>query len=74
MKDFPAIIGKNVLEIRAQRKMSQELLEQLTGISQDQISRFESGERIPSVRQLVAMCEALGCSPSEMLKCKRRSS
>ena len=28
MKDFPAIIGKNVLEIRARRKMSQELLEQ----------------------------------------------
>ena len=74
MKDFPAIIGKNVLEIRARRKMSQELLEQLTGISQDQISRFESGERIPSVRQLVAMCEALGCSPSEMLKCRRRPS
>ena len=80
MKDFPAIsgkalrIGKNVLEIRAQRKMSQELLEQLTGISQDQISRFESGERIPSVRQLMAMCEALGCSQSEMLKCQRRHS
>lgn len=74
MKDFPAIIGKNLLEIRAQRKMSQELLEQLTGISQDQISRFESGERIPSVRQLVAMCEALKCSPSEMLKCQRRPS
>ena len=71
MKDFPEIIGWNISTIRAQRKMSQELLEQLTGISQDQISRFESGERIPSVRQLVAISEALRCSPAVLLKCPR---
>mgnify|MGYP000890864034 FL=1 len=71
MKNFPAIIGRNVSSARRRRGMAQKTLETLTGISQDQISRIESGERIPSVRQLVAISEALQCSPAALLKCPR---
>lgn len=68
-----AYIGENLRELRRVRGVSQELLEARSGVSQDQISRIEGGERRPTVAQLVALAGALGCSPGVLLREGRTS-
>jgi|GEM_PF-1316001 len=62
-----AYIGRNVRSARETLGMTQERLSARTGISQDQISRIECGERRPTVAQLLAITQALRISPSRLL-------
>ena len=47
-------------ECRKSKKMTQEELSILTGISQPNVTRFESGSYNPTLSMMVKMAEALG--------------
>ena len=47
------------VKCRKEKKMTQELLAQRTGISRPNISRFESGNYNPSLEMMVRIAEAL---------------
>ena len=49
-----------VREARAQSKLSQRELAQISGVSQPELSRFESGQSNPTLGTLVKICSALG--------------
>lgn len=48
-------------DARKKRKVTQVKLSEMTGISQAMISRFESGDSMPSVAQICIFMKALGC-------------
>lgn len=49
-----------IAEVRKNKKVTQQELSALTGINQRMISRFELGQAIPRVDQLVSIMRALG--------------
>lgn len=56
------MIGKNLRSIRNIVNMTQSEFASELGISQQMISQFENGKKIPSVRQLVHIAETYGVS------------
>jgi transcriptional regulator with XRE-family HTH domain len=59
----------NLRKIRKLRGVSQEQLAKDTGISQGQISAWETGKRVnASVNNIMKVCEALRCSADELLR------
>lgn len=49
-----------IAEVRKEKKVTQQELAAMTGINQRMISRFEVGQTIPRVDQLVSIMTALG--------------
>lgn len=49
-----------IAEVRKDKKVTQQELAAMTGINQRMISRFEVGQTIPRVDQLVSIMTALG--------------
>lgn len=67
--DLPELkdLGKNILLIRIERGMSQTRLAQECGLSQAQVSLFESGHRLPSLDQFIRIARALDVSLRALL-------
>lgn len=61
------MIGMRLQELRYSSGLSQEALARLTGISQAQVCRVESGERYPSLRYILRVCRVLQMFPNELL-------
>lgn len=57
-----------IAEARRAKKMSQTELAVATGINQRMISRFETGQSIPRVDQLVAIMLALSCDWADVVE------
>lgn len=60
-----------VLAITEQRKkagISQQELARMTGISQQMISRFETGSAMPNVAKLADIIKAIGCKWDDVVK------
>lgn len=57
-----------IADVRRTKKMSQSELASMTGINQRMISRFETGQSIPRVDQLVEMMKALGCEWGDLVE------
>ncbi len=53
-------IVKAIVELRAEKNLSQKQLSELTGINQADISRIENGNANPSLRTLQRIAEGLG--------------
>lgn len=51
-----------IAEARRKAKVSQAQLAAQTGINQRMISRFETGQSIPRVDQIIAIMQALECN------------
>ena len=62
-------IGIQVRHRRLEKYMTQEQLSQNAGISPPFLGHIERGTRKLSVETLVALCEALECSPNDLLGC-----
>lgn len=60
--------GSALARIRIERGMTQVQLADMIGTSQNMISRWETGSRIPSGRSLVKIAAALNCTVDELLK------
>ncbi|MDY4610248.1 MAG: helix-turn-helix transcriptional regulator [Sphaerochaetaceae bacterium] len=58
------IYGKAIKAVRNHRKCSQEQLMARTGMARSQIYYIESGERLPRIETLEAICQALDISLS----------
>lgn len=54
--------------IRKRLNMTQEQLSERTGISQTNMSRYESGERKLTLENAAKIANALGCTVDELLK------
>lgn len=64
-----SILGDNVKRIRIEKGLSQDELAQRVGYtSRSTISCIESGKRDCSQRQIVALADALGISPGDLLE------
>lgn len=62
------MLGDRIRMLRLQTRTTQSDLVKLTGISQSDISRIESGKRQVSIEQLEALGGALGLKAWEILK------
>lgn len=61
-------IGKNLRRIRKSRKITQEELAEILGITSQAVSVYERCLGNPSLEVLIKMCEVLECSPNTLLE------
>lgn len=61
------IIGQNISEIRKALNLTQEQLAELAGISQQFLSRIESGKGVPSVTTIMSLCDAMDVEANRLL-------
>jgi transcriptional regulator with XRE-family HTH domain len=66
--DDTRTIGRRVRQIRYSRGKSLRVVAGLAGISKSHLSKIERGEHAPSLRQIVALANALEIAPSELTK------
>jgi transcriptional regulator with XRE-family HTH domain len=58
---------KRLIRLRIEKSWSREELAARTGVSPATVAAWENGERRPTTVTLAALCEALGCQPSDLL-------
>lgn len=54
-------------EYREANSLNQSYMESRNGITQDEMCRFESGERIPTLVKFIEIADATGMTPDKML-------
>lgn len=62
-----ARMKNRILEFRNEKEMSLAKLEDITGISAQQLNRLEKGERTVNERNLIKIAKALGRKPEELI-------
>lgn len=67
MKYNKAEIGQRIRARRKARKISQENLSKMVGISRSTLIHIEKGDTLPELTPLTKICEALGCRVSYIL-------
>lgn len=60
-------VGAAIRKVRKSRGISQEELAHLCRIDRSHMGRIERGERNLAILNFVRICQALACSPSELL-------
>jgi len=58
--------GNAIRRRREAANLTQEQVEQRSGISVSQLSRLENGRHLPQRRTLIALASALGCAPDAL--------
>jgi transcriptional regulator with XRE-family HTH domain len=66
--DVSAQFGDNLLRTRQARRLSQESLAYLAGVSRAQISIIENGRRQPRIETVVRLAGALEVSPESLFE------
>ena len=67
MASLSADIGKRIEARRERLGLTQAQLAAAAGLHQSQVSRFERGDRNPSIKQAAAIAQALRCSVASLL-------
>jgi len=67
MRDWQAIVAKNVRKLRQQRKLTQEQLAFASKIDLTYLGGIERGRRNPSLTVMARIAEALGVSLPKLL-------
>jgi len=62
------IVGRNMVKIRAEKKMSQQALADAVGTSRPQIAKYELGLQDMTVSRLLQIAEVLEVEPARLLK------
>jgi transcriptional regulator with XRE-family HTH domain len=60
-------VGENIREVRKAKGLTLEVLSGLTGISESFLGMVERGASSISLETLVALCDALGITPNDLL-------
>ena len=66
-------IGENLRTARKAAGVSQKELAERLDVYQKDVSRWENGERTPSIEVFARICKALNVSADEILEIKQRS-
>lgn len=53
------ILRNNIKNFRENKNLTQEKLSELAGISADYLSEIERGKKVPSIKRLIQIAEAL---------------
>lgn len=67
MKYSKVEIGQRIRARRKARKISQERLSKMVGISRSTLIHIEKGDTLPELTPLTKICETLGCRVSYIL-------
>ena len=59
-------VGEKIKSIRKIKKISQQELGNMLGVSQAMIAQYENGKRIPKIETLIKIAEALDCEVSDI--------
>lgn len=59
-------IGETIQRLRTKRRLSQEQLAELVGVSRQTINAIEKGEYNPTIRLCRSICRALGKTLDEL--------
>ena len=60
-------IGETIQRLRTKRRLSQEQLAELVGVSRQAVSKWELNTALPDTDKLVPLARALGVSVDELL-------
>lgn len=63
--------SKKLRKIMKAHRINQRELSELTGISRQAINRYLKGERVPDIRMIFRIMDALECEPNDLLLIKR---
>ena len=66
--EFSKTLGNNLKTLRKQCGFTAEELGALLGISEDEIRKYERGDRAPSIEKAIAVSVALNCSPQAIIE------
>jgi transcriptional regulator with XRE-family HTH domain len=66
--DVRKLVGRNFARVRHEKGLTQEQVEELSGLSQQYISGLENGHRNPSVVTLYHLATAVGVSLVELVQ------
>jgi len=66
--DVRKLVGRNFVRLRHEKGLTQEQVEERSGLSQQYISGLENGHRNPSVVTLYHLATALGVSLVELVQ------
>jgi transcriptional regulator with XRE-family HTH domain len=68
MRDFKIILASNVKRIRKKKNISQEKLAELASIHRTYVGSIERAERNISLKNIVAIADALEVDPCQLLQ------
>lgn len=66
--DMRKLVGRNFARLRRENGLTQEKVEELSGLSQQYLSDLERGKRNPTVITLYVLAQALGVSHVELVR------
>ena len=70
-KEFKTNFTYQLRRIMRKNNLDQKALAELSGLSEDSITRYIRGQRIPSAYILKRLSEALGCTMDDLVQPKR---
>lgn len=59
--------GDNLKQIRKSRKISQERLAEILGVSRQSVSKWETGENFPSMQNIMCLCDIFKCKINDLV-------
>lgn len=59
--------GDNLKQIRKSRKISQERLAEILGVSRQSVSKWETGENFPSMQNIMCLCDTFKCKINDLV-------
>lgn len=57
----------NIRKIRERKKISQESIAALIGVTQGAVSQWESGNTMPTAQNIIDLARILGCTTDDIL-------
>lgn len=66
--DMRKLVGRNFARMRREKGLTQEKIEERSGLSQQYLSGLERGKRNPTVITLYELAQALGVCHVELVK------
>lgn len=61
------MVGEFIFQYRLKNGMTQAELAKKLSISQNAVSQYESGKRVPTVKRISSIASALGCSVADIM-------
>jgi transcriptional regulator with XRE-family HTH domain len=68
MRRYPQLDGVRLRQLRLEQALTQRALSQITGVSEDAISRLENELRSAKPSTIRRLAEGLGVEPRELVK------